>query len=521
MRLSTLSVCLIAASTVFGAVEPFAARYGSPYGNRTMPDSVAIAGTDQPEVHRSLADRPQAYRFAVQPGKVLVRVSYLDAAEANNGAFVERIDGETLIPVTACLAKPPKQGGTEAVVRTVVCEFQTTSELIELRFDRTSWGTGYAISALEVADASGLRYNIDCGGKGPSANWQIVDRYEAPGVAAPGALPIQTGAWVDLSETVLDALETNGIYPTPKWDGHYTRKFNSLVVDHGANTYLNFAGHGLWTLDFDTNTLHRADAGAYTEAPLDNQINPYGSGFFLFSSHGFTPESYQLRSLDGTPETFANFPGNFDYGAVDWTRSPLRTIIAVDHHRRKLWVSTDGGEEFSAVLDAPPYQLGQVGALPGGTLIHCLMGNRQGEVLPNTGVYRSTNDGRSWEKVSEPQTPHACFDIPVYQDRAYLYTVDGLAISEDDGQTWRVVPNSPRFEHPVVFGADDSQMLGFNREGGFASTDRGETWNAFLPPPPVADRYIQDHRCYDFAWGHQRGIVYAYAPDKLLAYRLP
>jgi len=517
LRSTLLILCLLESSMfLHGQV----ARYPDLYGATKLGDQVEITGAAFPSLFRTLANRPQLYRFSIRPGTCQVRIHYLDAGDVNKGGFVVSHHQVEVAAPTPCLDKPPR-GKNKIVAHARSIDFQVNepTDQLELRFDRSEWNKGYGIAAIEVADSAGNITRIDCGAsslpEGIGKEWHPdTETFSIPDAAIQLDLPAPGNEWKDIGGEILSKLETNGVYAMPKYNGHYTRRLNSVIIDRSGTNYLALAGLGLWKLDRNANTLKRVDGGAYTGTPLDYQLNPEGPGFWLFSSHGFSGNTYQLKSTDGTPDTFGKFPGNYDFGAVDWGEAPPRTILAAWHHRTKLDLSLDGGKSFQTILK-PGRPLAQVGVLPGGTLIHAIQVDRSGEPTPETGIYRSTDSGASWQKVSDLIIPHSCFDIPVRKGRAYVYTLQGLAVSDDDGVTWQLIANSPVFEHPVVFGARPGELLGFNHNGVFVSKDSGMKWMKVLPPPPKIRKPIQDHKYYDFAWDPQLATLYAFAPDQL------
>ncbi len=526
MQKSPLPLLALALVVLNGATLPALeqphGRYPDLYGNTTIPEDITIKGTEAPELYRTLADRPQAYSIAVQPGQYQVTLHYLTAGEQNDGAFTVSLDGRPVQDSTPCLTSTRKLEGKEISAAQVTFPVQANGEVLELRINRPEWLLRYAIAALEVVDSGGNAVRINCGSNtaftdDQGQTWDGENRLPFPDVTITTSAGDAKGEWIDIGTEILEKLEAAGVYPMPKYDGRYTRRLNSVIVDHHAGkTYLALAGIGLWHYNGPGGEVSRADEESYTGTPLDYQTNPYGSGFYAFSSHGFSGDTYQLYSLDGTPATFESFPGNNDYGAVDWSKDPPRTVLAIHHHRQKMELSQDGGKTFQTIME-PGRQLAQVGVYPGPILIHCMQGDRDGNPLDNTGVYTSTDLGQSWQKVSDVMTPHSCFDIPIYKNRAYIYTTEGLLKSDDFGTSWNLVPDSPVFEHQVIFGKDDSRMLGFNSQGGYLSTDQGVTWKQILPPPPQEDKmkWIQDHKYYDFAWDTANNAVYAYAPDKV------
>jgi photosystem II stability/assembly factor-like uncharacterized protein len=240
--------------------------------------------------------------------------------------------------------------------------------------------------------------------------------------------------------------------------------------------------------------------------------NPYGPGFYLFSTWGFSGETYEIMTLDG--KNFSNFKGSCDYGSVDWTEYPPKTVVTIGHHKGSISISGDGAKTFAKY--GGDTKLSAVCALPKGVLIKCITaGKVPGKNIP--GIYRSTDLGKNWDKVSDIDVGNTFLPAANYKERVYIHSPNGLVVSNDSGKTWVLIKGSPAFTYTVQFSKDDSLMMGFNKEGGFESKDRGLTWKNVVPPPPpvtttVKNKYTTQHVYYDFAWDFRKNIVYAFAP---------
>ncbi len=498
-------------------------RYHDLFGNDRVRDNIEIKGTDDLELYRSMADRPVYYDIAVKPGAYKVTVHYFAGDGEKDGGFTMSVDGKEVFGPTPCKTSFKRKGADSAQAASKTATVTATDTNLRLRFKQSEIRLAHAICGLEITGPDGFELRISCGSKTKYVDkngktWQPEVLKPIPDATITTSAGAEKGKWVDIGTEILEKLEAAGVVAMPKYKKIYVWDLNVVIVDRSGNTYLNLAGLGLWQYNGPGGQVSRADKQTYTATALDYQRNPYGPGFFLFSSHGHTGDTYQLRSLDGTPVTFGNFKGNYDYGAVDWTETPPKIVMAISHHRGKMDLSTDGGKRFKTIMQ-PGRQLAQVGVLPGEVLIHCFKGDRNGKSTEKTGIYRSEDLGKSWRKVSDINVGHSCFGIPVYRDRAYIYTPQGVAISEDDGRTWTLVPGSPAFEYRILIGKTDEQLMGFNKEGGFLSTDRGKTWKKVLPPPPQAKKHNQDHHYRDFAWDVDKDVFYSFAPNSVYRYQ--
>ncbi len=109
--------------------------------------------------------------------------------------------------------------------------------------------------------------------------------------------------------------------------------------------------------------------------------------FLIYGTGGLT--------LDGG-KTWTQFPGNFDFGAVDWSAAEPKTMLAVDHGGR-VNLTNDAGKTWKLIgTDRQSREHGSsvgLGIVDSGTL---LLHRKDG-----AGIERSTDDGETWTKVSD------------------------------------------------------------------------------------------------------------------------
>jgi hypothetical protein len=177
----------------------------------------------------------------------------------------------------------------------------------------------------------------------------------------------------------------------------------------------------------------------------------------------------------------------------------------------EVYLSTDGAlswdlmsiKVYASMGTVPPPEFAMVGVMDSMTLVYS-DGN-------GDGIYRSSNLGQSFTKVSElnPRTR-----VPVlFKGRFYLGG-DGLIVSQDKGLTWEPQGSAIEIWVGPYFGADESQMMMANNEGVYLTSDAGETWNkvASIPPDFKYDPQVWG----SFAWDPKSGILYAAAVGKPL-----
>jgi photosystem II stability/assembly factor-like uncharacterized protein len=183
--------------------------------------------------------------------------------------------------------------------------------------------------------------------------------------------------------------------------------------------------------------------------------------------------------------------------AATWQRH--RTVAAYmgGGPESGLYRSTDGGETWEKLKKGlPEGPLGKIGVALSpqnpDVLYAAIETNRR------TGaVYRSTDRGSSWEKRSETVSgatgPHYYQELyasPHAEGRIYLVDVR-LQVSDDGGKTFRRVEEKDKHSdnHAIAFRADDPDYLLVGTDGGIYETfDLAKTWR-FVADLPVTQFY--------------------------------
>ncbi len=484
-------------------------------GSRRLAEEVKLSGSTDRAVHGVMARRPPYYRFTLPADRYKVTVHYLTAGQDDKGRFAVEIDGQQAAKERSCFV-PHKKTPERVEAASVTCDVRVGDDgVLTVRFPR-EYDQEYGITALEVVGGSSA-VRINCGGgavRGADGTAWLADReLPFPDVTIRLDANDTAGRWVDIGGEILAKLRAAGAEPVVKWDGRYTRHINGIFWDRSGRVLVNLSAIGLWEYGGPGGTMRRVDGGAYTSVAKGWDVNPYGPGFVLFSSHGFNPQkTYQALSWDGG-KTFVQWEGNRNFGAVDWTQAPPRTFVTDARHASTCWVTTDGARTFRKVSDDKKPGCVRLGALGEGVLIRCL--SHREKDTPGIGIYRSADLGQTWRKVSDLDVGGnaGCSPVVAYKGRAYIATPDGLIKSTDRGETWTLIEGSPALAYAVLIGKTDRHLLGFGEAGGYESTDAGATWKKVMPPPPPAKKWMQSHRYYDFAWDVEHDVVYASAPD--------
>ena len=217
----------------------------------------------------------------------------------------------------------------------------------------------------------------------------------------------------------------------------------------------------------------------------------------LWSSGG---ERGVFKTTDGG-ETWENSLQSGEYtGATDLLidpRNPDRLYAAMWQHHRTvaaymgggpesgLWMSEDGGETWKELKSGLPNgNMGKIGLAispidPDVIYAAIELDLRKG------GVWRSSNRGASWTKMSDQVSggtgPHYYQELyasPHHMDRIYLAS-NTSQISNDGGATWTNINNEYKHvdDHAIAFRPDDPDYIMVGSDGGlYESYDHTKTW---------------------------------------------
>lgn len=213
-----------------------------------------------------------------------------------------------------------------------------------------------------------------------------------------------------------------------------------------------------------------------------------------------------------TPPQVGKHDG-WTYGAVHWADDKPTRLFGKEHHTTNLWLSTDAGVTWSKIDGIGGYfgiGFGTDGALLVGATIdkrtRLPVGAEKG------GVYRSADDGKTWELVFEAELGQKV-KPRTFEDTVYWPTLQGLAVSKDGGTTWAMMDGSPKAcSWGPIFGETGDDMIVVNQEGVHKTTDGGETWTQILTreqlPKPVKDGNYKEIMP-NFAWDWKTNTLYA------------
>ncbi|MFP4382086.1 MAG: hypothetical protein ACLFUS_16415 [Candidatus Sumerlaeia bacterium] len=487
---------------------------------------------------------PGKYEIDAPNGDYELRLHFVqnekDGKPENNGVITVLAEGKKILDQFPTFEWKQKERGT---VTPVVKEAEVTVSDGQLNllfpYDEVSRP---AICGIElIGKSNDLALRINCGGPRPYTDpdgkeWVHDRRKPIPLDGRVTLEPVTAkNTWINVSDDMLVKLRAVDVGPLPRWWINAKDKMGvvALFSDRAGNTYANIIGNGIWKYDIETNAFYRVDGGKL-DAQINSRsanngnsgeyiqlvLNPNGAGFAPICWSSDQRNRGQVVCPDDG-ETFINFwqPSDcWDFGTVDWTTNPPELFFIVHHHSKgEAWVSTDGGQSFEIIFDqgSRVQALGTIGPY---ILLKALSREyARGEYVDNpeedkklVGIHRSTDLGKTWEKVSDIELRDWKGSMVYYKGDAWFNTPDGLALSEDEGKTWKIVPNSPTFTQPVVYGEKDNEMMGVNHEGFFFSDDTGRSWTKVLDAPENTGYYFWDPTRDIFYAGQYNGEWYRY-----------
>ncbi len=195
----------------------------------------------------------------------------------------------------------------------------------------------------------------------------------------------------------------------------------------------------------------------------------YGAGIFRTSDAGATFR--RLGKLD-----------HVDGVAVDFSDPARRTLLTGLHEQeRSLHISHDGGEKWEKIGDRLPEDSNFTSdpiILDSKTFITNAAGWKKGKAW---GIYRSSDAGATWVKVSESGTSSRPLVVSgsIYWGATYG---GGLFKSPDKGVTWSKVAG-PVKSCPISI--PGGRVVALADQQLYVTKDDGANWEKLGPPLPV------------------------------------
>jgi photosystem II stability/assembly factor-like uncharacterized protein len=326
-------------------------------------------------------------------------------------------------------------------------------------------------------------------------------------ITCAGDAPEEKGKWTVISDKLVSSTPV-----PPDFNGlpGKTLKTTGVAVDRTTGAVIVVLMRSQIFRSTDKGkTFERIDGGKVSgicqtgwSINLDPDNGKRMACFLIYGMGGLT--------LDGG-KTWKQFPGNFDFGAVDWSAAEPQVMLGIDHGGR-LNLTKDAGKTWKlSGTDRESRESGSsvgVGVVDSGTL---LVHRKKG-----SGIERSTDDGETWTKVSD-LNPKSAVAV-VFKDAVYWVGAEGLIVSKDKGKTWQLQGTSVDAIMGPFFGKDEKHIVVVGLKGFAETTDGGKTWKnvmslAGLEAELDPNTYYHSNKCPvswrdNFAWDPMGNVFY-------------
>lgn len=284
-------------------------------------------------------------------------------------------------------------------------------------------------------------------------------------IAYSGDAPEDKGKWTLISDKLISATPV-----PPDFNGlpGKTLKATGVAVDRTTGDVIVVLMRSQIFRSSDKGkTFERIDGGKVSgicQTGWSINVDPDNGNriacFLIYGTGGLT--------LD-CGKTWTQFPGKFDFGAVDWSAAEPKVMFGIDHGGR-INLTKDVGKTWKLVgSDRESRESGSsvgVGVVDAGTL---LLHRKTG-----SGIERSTDDGETWTKVSD-LNPKSGVAV-VFKGAVYWVGAEGLIVSKDKGKTWQAQGAPVDAIMGPLFGKDEKHIVVVGLKGFFETTDGGKTW---------------------------------------------
>jgi hypothetical protein len=296
--------------------------------------------------------------------------------------------------------------------------------------------------------------------------------------------------WVDISAKVIQSLARED-----KKIG-YPGKTGGIAVDRiTGDVFMVIPDQGIWRSSDHGNSFTRVDGGKIggrCETGFALNFDPLGKRLACFMLDG--PSGYTLDGGKTWQSMKANQRG-WDCGSVHWLTEKTANIFALRHEC--------GGEVYTSNEMGKNWKLkGKAFASVGIFNAKTFVATREKE----RGIFRSTDGGKSWTKVSELQP--AGRDIRIFKGVAYWTSSKGLLTSRDLGKTWSVQGKEIECSFGPYFGMDEMHIIVVGRNGLYLTPNGGRVWEHVAPLPPEYSVTIPGW-FLNFGWDPHADIFYA------------
>ena len=251
--------------------------------------------------------------------------------------------------------------------------------------------------------------------------------------------------------------------------------------------------------------------------------------FVAAFGHAFAPNAERglFRTLDGGKTWEKVLFVDDKTGAIDVSidpNSPNTVFAAMWQAYRAPWTfesggpgsglykSTDGGNTWKKLNDNQGFPKGVIGRI--GVAVSPVNGNRVYAAIEakEGGVYTSNDGGDTWHKVNGESrfTQRAwyymhIFADPKIEDRVYILNT-GLYRSDNQGRTWETL-RAPHGDHHGLWidPKNNDRLINSNDGGATVSTDGGKSWTSQMTQPTAQFYHVAtDNRFRYYIYGAQQ-----------------
>jgi photosystem II stability/assembly factor-like uncharacterized protein len=268
-----------------------------------------------------------------------------------------------------------------------------------------------------------------------------------------------------------------------------------------GDVYMIVNRRGVWKSTDAGKSFVRVDGGKVSgrcETSFALNADPAGGRLACFMLDGKC-----AWTGDGgkTWEQMKDVGRNWDYAAVDWSSADIRNIFAGLHESGgQTLTSVDGGKTWTKLFKQKEFdRWGGLGIFDAKTLVYTEKGK---------GIQRSTDGGATWTKVSEVEPIGRV--VTVLKGTAYWLGKEGLVVSKDQGQTWKVQGKPVAASiGPWVDPKNEKRIAAAGQKGVFRTDDGGETWTQVTAALPKGFQMPREGWYANVAWDPVRDVFYA------------
>lgn len=293
------------------------------------------------------------------------------------------------------------------------------------------------------------------------------------------------------------------LFPNSLSDDISSLVISTFVTDPNDINHI-FIGTGECNLRSGTGLWQTHDGGLTWQKNLNISPDPYYFYRIRYSPgspskiHAVTSSGY-WRSLDNGQTWALKFPGNCTDIAINTTNPDIMYITVWNSG---VYKSTNGGTNWQKLTNLPTTNVGRSSVSLCRDYPNYVYVTMTTYVADTTmGVYRSTNDGLTWQNIKPPDEFH--FGQGWYDNTMGVSPVNpnivftgGVRLYRtlDGGVTWTKMINDYLHDdhHAVAFSNDGSKVYIGNDGGIIYSDDLGANWYTTFNILPITQYYHID-----------------------------